>query len=99
MSNRKIGREPGQERFACSRAGSAKNSAGNVANSQPHDPRLIRAATPPSSFEASKRCPARTQRVGLGRSRRGKAPLGGPPKAAPGCGAKRSSPLYLWRSE
>lgn len=32
--------------------GVAQTGAGNVVNSQPHVPRLIRAATPPSNIEA-----------------------------------------------
>ena len=50
--------------------GVPESSAGNVANTQPHASRLIRAGTPPSSCVY--RHPVRIKRVGLGC--RGKAP-------------------------
>src|SRR5207253_4374553 len=52
--------------------GVPESSAGNVANSQPHVPRLIRAGAPPSSIEYVYEHPVRVQRVGLGS--RGEAP-------------------------
>jgi hypothetical protein len=52
--------------------GVPESSAGNVANTQPHVPRLIRAGTPPSSFVYACGHPVRIKRVGLGS--RGKAP-------------------------
>jgi hypothetical protein len=55
--------------------GVSESSAGNVVNSQPHAPRLIRVGTPPSIFVYTRSAPGKDSESWLGVQ--GAKPLGG----------------------